>query len=112
MSRSATLHRAADRVLQIELAMRRAQLWHEQPPTPAAMASRTPFCADTLAFSQWLQFVFLPRMHRLIESNQPLPQSSDISTMAEHCLPATAGRQQLLAAIRAFDELIAASAAS
>jgi len=112
MSRSATLHRAADRVLQIELAMRRTQLWHEQPPTPAAMASRMPFCADTLMFSQWLQFVFLPRMHMLIEANQPLPESSNIGPMAEHCLPATAGRQQLLDAIRAFDDLIAADTAS
>lgn len=112
MTQTIVLRRAADHVLQIERAMRRAQLWQQHPPTPAAMASRTPFCADTLSFSQWLQFVFLPRMHLLIEAGQPLPESSDIATMAEHCLPTIQGRQQLLAAIRAFDDLIAAHAAS
>lgn len=100
------MRRAADAALQIELALREAGLWHEQAPTPAAMASRTPFCADTLGFTQWLQFVFLPRVHMLIESNQPLPQSSNITAMAEESLPEVAGKPAVLTPIRAFDALI------
>lgn len=106
MTQAEALRRAADRILHIELALRQANLWHEQAPTPAAMASRIPFCADTLTFTQWLQFVFLPRMRMQIEANQPLPASSDITTMAEHCLPDNEGRQNIVAAIRAFDALI------
>ncbi len=36
-------------------------LWEQQPPAPAAFDSSTPFFADTMAFSQWLQWVFIGR---------------------------------------------------
>ncbi len=106
MNRNAALHEAADLVLQIELAMRRARLWHREAPTPAAMTSRTPFCADTLVFTEWLQFIFLPRMRVLLENDQALPQASGIAPMAEEALPTVEGRDAVLALIKAFDALI------
>lgn len=106
------LHRAADLMLHLEQAMRTAGLWQQQPPTPAAMASRTPFCADTLAFTEWLQFIFLPRMRQLIEQDQSLPQSSSIAVMAEEALPEVSGKATILATLRAFDSLIAEQAAN
>lgn len=107
MERHAALHEAADLVLQIELAMRRTRLWHTRVPTPEAMASRLPFCADTLAFTEWLQFVFLPRMHILLQDDEALPRDSNIAAMAEEALPGVEGRAAVLAPIRAFDTLIA-----
>lgn len=97
-------------MLQLEQAMRVADLWQQQPPTPAAMASRTPFCADTLTFTEWLQFVFLPRMRLLVEQDQSLPQSSNIGVMAEEALPEVSGKAAILAAIHSFDRLITAQA--
>jgi len=107
--RSATnpLHAAADAVLAIEQAMRSADFWHDQIPSPAAMASRTPFCADTLAFSEWLQFVFLARMRTLIEHNEPLPSASAIAPLAEEALEKRPGKDLLLKRLRDFDQLIA-----
>ena len=102
------LHQLADLMLAIEQSMRAADLWHANAPSPAAMASRTPFCADTLAFSEWLQFVFLPRMRALIENNQPLPSASAIAPLAEEALRDHAGRDVLLDRLRQFDQLIAA----
>lgn len=97
----------ADTVLRIELALRRSHLWSSEPPSPAAMASRTPFCADTLSFPEWLQFVFLPRMHEALEGREPLPEDSNISAMAEESLPALGGdARRLLPLLREFDELI------
>lgn len=96
-------HRLADVVLAIEAEMRRAALWRDRPPAPAAMASRTPFCADTLAFPEWLQFVFLPRMHRAIEGEEAPPEASAIAPMGEESL---AGNERLLRLLRAFDALI------
>jgi len=101
------LHEVADAVLEIEQAMRSAQFWHDKVPAPAAMASRTPFCADTLVFSEWLQFVFLPRMRVLIENNQPLPSASAIAPLAEEALEICPGRDLLLDRLRRFDQLIA-----
>lgn len=100
------LHRAADLMLAIERAMRVGGFWHDQAPTPAAMASRTPFCADTLAFTEWLQFLFIPQMHTLIEQNQPLPQQSAIAVMAEQKLDQRAGRAELVTQLKAFDAMI------
>ena len=81
------LHAIADILLDVERTLRRHQLWHDEIPAPAAMASRTPFCADTLSFTQWLQFVFLPRMRRIVEHAEPLPTASGIAVMAREALP-------------------------
>lgn len=110
MTRPDTLHRAADKVLEVEQNLRAADLWDSEVPSPAAMASRTPFCADTLGFAQWLQFIFVPRMHALIEAGGPLPQASAIAVMAEVKLDGEQPAQaRVIAALADFDALIGAS---
>ncbi|AWN14617.1 hypothetical protein SALB1_0410 [Salinisphaera sp. LB1] len=95
--------------------MRDGRLWHDEvpAPAPAAMASRTPFCADTLTFTQWLQFIFVPRMRDLIEAGGPLPAASGIAVMAEAKLtgasPADAERH-VIEVLAAFDRLVAREA--
>lgn len=106
MTELSRLHAAADATLAIEQALRAGDYWHQDVPTPAAMASRTPFCADTLSFTQWLQFILLPRMRTLIEQNQPLPTSSGIAVMAEQELAETPGRETLIQRLADFDALI------
>lgn len=58
----------ADCLLRIEMELRQLQLWEQERPPEEAFASTEPFCIDTLAFTQWLQFVFLERMSVLIEN--------------------------------------------
>jgi len=106
MSADTPHHRAADLVLHIEQAMRTAGFWHEEPPAPADMASRTPFCADTLAFTEWLQFVFLARMRQLIQSGGALPAQSGIAVMAQAKLASDARSGPLIERIQAFDDFI------
>ena len=67
----------------IEVGLRRLNLWQQQPPTESALRSCQPFCIDTLNFVQWLQFVFLPRMRGLIEAGQLLPDNCQIAPMAD-----------------------------
>ena len=101
------LYQAADHVLAVEQNLRAADLWQTDVPSPAAMASRTPFCADTLTFAQWLQFIFVPRMRRLIEAGGPLPGASAIAVMAEAKLDKEAPYQsRVIAALADFDALI------
>jgi len=64
--------------------MDKSQLWAQQTPDAKALASTVPFCADTLAFEQWLQFVMIPTFMSMIETRQALPNQCDIHTMAEH----------------------------
>lgn len=82
---AAEIHwQVAELLLDMEAELRRLQLWSAEAPAPAALASQQPFCIDTLCFSEWLQFIFLPRMHQLTRQQQPLPTSSAITPMAEH----------------------------
>lgn len=105
-STTSYLHALADCVLSIEGTMRDAGFWHSEVPSPAAMASRTPFCADTLAFSEWLQFVFIPRMRSLIEADGALPGASAIAPLAEESLNERPGKQALVEQLRHFDRLV------
>lgn len=106
-SDSNALSQAADCVLALEQAMRGGGLWHAETPSPAAMASRTPFCADTLEFTQWLQFIFVPRMRDLIEAGGPLPNASGIAVMAEAKLvQGSAAEQRVIEVLAAFDRLV------
>jgi len=49
----------------VEAAMRSVGMWQEAPLDPAAYEFTMAFAMDTMAFSQWLQFVFLPRVREL-----------------------------------------------
>ncbi|SES70539.1 MULTISPECIES: YqcC family protein [Marinobacter] len=73
----------ADRLLSIEAEMRRIGVWSSEPPCAEALASTQPFCIDTLAFTEWLQFVFLVRMKVIVEQGYGLPDVSGIAPMAE-----------------------------
>lgn len=67
----------------IEQELKQLDLWRQQPPSAAALASTAPFCCDSMAFEQWLQFVFLPRMHALLDGALPLPTQIALCPMAE-----------------------------
>ena len=70
-------------LIDIESHLRQMNLWEDQPPPAEALASSQPFFIDTLSFTQWLQFVFLPTLHGLIETEQSLPAQCGITPMAE-----------------------------
>ena len=69
---------------QLEADMRMASLWSEQPPSEAAMASTMPFMYDTMMVEQWIQWVFIPRMHALLDAQATLPSSCSVQPLAEH----------------------------
>ena len=70
-------------LIDIEAELRTLGLWDKVPPPPAALASDQPFSIDTLTLPQWLQFVFLPTLYRLLEQGEPLPQRCGIAPMAQ-----------------------------
>lgn len=97
----------AEQLLLIERELRVLGLWSAQAPAAEALASQEPFCVDSLAFEEWLQWVFLPRMRLIIEQDLPLPGASGIRQMAE-----VAYRERMLETRRlhellgAFDRLV------
>ncbi len=73
----------AELLIDIESELRQLGLWGRIAPSATALASDQPFCVDTLTLPQWLQFIFLPTLYELLETDQPLPARCGIAPMAE-----------------------------
>ena len=73
----------ANLLFDLEKELRETQLWAQENPSPEALLSTEPFSIDLLTFTEWLQFIFLPRMYATIEAADDLPQSCSIAPMAE-----------------------------
>lgn len=70
-------------LLEIRAEMEAQALWQSSPPAAEALASPQPFCVDTLHFTEWLQWLLIPRLQEMIRQEIPLPQGSQIHPMAE-----------------------------
>lgn len=85
------------------------KLWQVQRPTAKALASRMPFCFDTLTFQQWLQFVFIERMEMMIKQQIELPTNIALMPIAEDAFNVLNNNHaSLLAIIKKIDVLLAA----
>jgi uncharacterized protein YqcC (DUF446 family) len=96
----------------LEAELRRMQLWEHEPPNEKLLASTKPFCVDTLAFWQWLQWQLIPRMRRIFAGEGSLPTESAISPYAEDCVEHLEDPRPLLLLIERFDGLIRGEAAA
>lgn len=89
---------------ELEQALVELDLWTELPPSEEAMQSIEPFAVDTMAFNQWLQWIFIPRLRALVEASAVLPQGSDVATMAEYwCGLKCLQGNRLIQAVEAID---------
>ena len=103
----ARIPQIADQLLLIERQLLQLGLWAQQAPSAEALASQQPFCVDSLAFEEWLQWIFLPRLKSMLEANAPLPTASGIAAMAEQVFVGRALEVKgLIAALEEFDRLI------
>ncbi|MBE02939.1 YqcC family protein [Marinobacter lutaoensis] len=102
--------RVADSLLRIEIELRRLGAWESEPPPAEAFRSDKPFCLDTMAFTQWLQFVFVDRMKVLIEGGHRLPEVSGIAPMAEeHFRGRPESGRALIRELEVMDRLLSGS---
>ncbi|WP_137888254.1 YqcC family protein [Pseudomonas sp. 2FE] len=107
----ARLSLLAEQLLLIERELRLQGWWAAAPPSAEALASEQPFCVDSLAFEEWLQWVFLPRMKVIVECGKPLPTTSGIRPMAEVVYSERSAKAKtLLELLGEFDRLIGGAA--
>ncbi len=66
----------------IEAEMRRIGLWQDMPLKPEQYQFQRAFAGDTMAFPQWLQFIFLPRVRDIIAKHGQFPASSQVAAYA------------------------------
>lgn len=92
---------------QLQKALEELALWQATPPEMAAFDSVEPFCIDTMAAHEWLQWVFIPRMYAIIESNEPLPHKMAIVPYIEEALKERdiVEVQPLLDTLKAIEEI-------
>ena len=64
-------------------ALKSLNLWQAHRPSADKLSSSAPFCCDTLAFEQWLQFIFVPKITMMINQQQSLPAKISLTPMAE-----------------------------
>ncbi len=74
---------------ELETVLRSSDCWMGMPPSIEALSSPEPFCVDTLTFTEWLQWIYIPRLRAIIEQQAPLPKGAQVHPYAEEALAAT-----------------------
>ncbi|MBQ4858664.1 YqcC family protein [Pseudoalteromonas agarivorans] len=91
---------------QLTALLKKHQLWQAQPIAPEALNSSVPFCHDTMAFEQWLQFVFIEKVQYLVTHQQPLPRNFAIAPMAQMTLTNKNGSNEIIELLTQLDAFL------
>ncbi|MCB0336119.1 MAG: YqcC family protein [Bdellovibrionales bacterium] len=72
----------AKQLAAIEQELRTIGWWSSSPPTLEQLNFQEAFAADTMAYHQWLQFVFIPRVQTILNAKGDFPPSSNVGIRA------------------------------
>jgi uncharacterized protein YqcC (DUF446 family) len=89
---------------QIEAEMRRIGMWQAEPLRPEQLKFTKAFAMDTMAFSQWLQFIFLPRVREAVAAKS-FPKGSSVGAQAVREFDGQPESEHLLTLLSEFDTL-------
>jgi uncharacterized protein YqcC (DUF446 family) len=82
MNQSPTTSEVRARLDDVIAAMRREGAWDIARPDDAAFTDMGAFGMKTMAFAQWLRWVFVPNVERLVASDGPWPHNSQVGVQA------------------------------
>jgi len=86
--------------------MQRIGLWEETPPPVDSLQSEQAFGMDKLVFSQWLQWVFIPRVVKTINQHSSFPSRSEVGAQAVREFDGLDEAEHLVKLLSEFDALI------
>jgi uncharacterized protein YqcC (DUF446 family)/Tfp pilus assembly protein PilF len=86
-------------------AMKESGAWNIEPPKDGALVDMGPFGMKTMAFEQWLRYVFVPSVEERLASNGPWPTSSSVAAQATREGDTNPVVASLVDALHAFDAL-------
>ncbi|XQU09758.1 YqcC family protein [Halomonas sp. LY9] len=93
-------------LLELEAAMKAADLWRTPTPEAAAFASQQPFCIDTMSLPQWVRYVFVARLNALIDADAALPAKCDVApAMAAYLMQEKVRASDQLLVVRAVERV-------
>ena len=93
-----------EKVSQIEAEMRQIGMWRAEPLNPEQYEFHSAFAMDTMTFSQWLQFVFIPKVKEAAKANQ-FPAKSQVSAQALREFDTLPAADRLITLLSEFDAL-------
>jgi uncharacterized protein YqcC (DUF446 family) len=85
--------------------MKRIGFWQAEPLKPEQYDFRSAFALDTMAFNQWLQFVFVPRVEQILASQGTFPARSQVGSQAIREYDGVPEAAHLVELLCAFDAL-------
>ena len=69
-----------EKINAVEAEMKKVGMWMDQPPENMEVTGA--FGSGTMAFEQWLQFIFIPRVRSIIAEKGEFPNRSQVSQKA------------------------------
>lgn len=96
---------AEQKISEIEEEMKRTGYWSSEPLPEEAYDFREAFAMDTMAFSQWLQFILIPRVRSIIEQKGDFPTDSMVGVQAAREFDGDANAAHLVSLLSEFDAL-------
>ncbi|MDB2384671.1 YqcC family protein [Endozoicomonas sp.] len=91
----------------VEKELNTLSLWETMSPSIEALSSQTPFCMDTLKMTQWLQWIFIPRVRAILDQGAALPVGANMKPYAEEAFIVDGtDATRLLELIGQFDQLM------
>lgn len=90
----------------IEAELKQIGYWQSTPLPKEKFNNMGAFGMNTMAFSQWLQFVFLPQARKAVSGEREFPASSDVSVQAIREFDGDSNAGDLVSLLCEFDAVI------
>src|SRR5207244_12645283 len=90
---------------EIEQEMKRIGYWRNEPLPPEMYDFHRAFAMDTMPFSYWLQFIFIPRVRSIIAERGQFPTSSMVGAQAVREFDGDDEANHLVSLLSSFDAL-------
>ena len=85
--------------------MKRIGYWSLELLPDEAYEFQQAFAMDTMAFSQWLQFILIPRVRSIIQQKGDFPSESMVGAQAVREFDGDANASGLVTLLSEFDDL-------
>ncbi len=102
-----THEEVAKKIQAIEEEMKRIGFYQTEPLRDEQWNFKEAFAMDTMAYQQWLQFVFIPRVKEIIESNGEFPKTSMVGVQAMREFNGDPSAGKLISMLGEFDRMFA-----
>lgn len=89
----------------IEDELKHIGFWQAEPLKPEQYNFQRAFGMDTMAFSQWLQFIFIPRVNSIIAEHGQFPKSSSVGAQAVREFDGLDEASRLITLLSEFDAM-------